>query len=367
MPSYCARIASSAWRDGQVEVVGRLVQHEEVGPLQGQLRQRDPAALAAAQRANGLENVVATEEKAPQVRPRALLAQMAGVAYLVQHEPLRIQVVVRLRVVADLHVVAQRGAPGERRDLADQRAQKRRLAAAVRADQADALAALHQHIAHPHAQSRAAAILVADSQRIGCQRDLAGLDLRAHAELERRVHRRAFDALQAVELLLAATRLFAALPRLVAADELLGVRDVFLLRLVLARPALHPLGAQLHVARVGAGIQLGALVGDLDGARGDTVEEVAVVRDDDERARPVEQIVLQPLQRGEVEVVRRLVEQQQIRLLQQQLAERGARLLAAAEVRRRSRLLLAREAEAIQHLAHARLQRVAARVLEALL
>ncbi len=76
--------------------------------MQGQFRQRDPAALAAAQRADGLENVVAKEEKAPQVGPRALLAQMAGVAYLVQHEPPRIHVVVRLRIVADLHVVAQR-------------------------------------------------------------------------------------------------------------------------------------------------------------------------------------------------------------------------------------------------------------------
>ena len=79
------------------------------------------------------------------------------------------------------------------------------------------------------------------------------------------------------------------------------------------------------------------------------------------------QIVLQPLQRGEVEVVRRLVQQEQIRLLQQQLAERGACLLAAAQMRSRARLLLARKAEAIQHLAHARLQRIAARVLEALL
>ncbi len=163
--------------------------------------------------------------------------------------------------------------------------------------------------------SRAAAILVADSQLIGCQRDLARLDLRAHAELDRRVHRRAFDALQAVELLLAATRLFAALPSLVATDELLGMRDVFLLRLVLLRPALHPLGAQLHVVRVVAGIQLGALVGDLDSTCGHAVEEVAVVRDDDERARPVEQVLLKPFQRGEVEVVRRLVEQKQIGLL----------------------------------------------------
>ena len=66
-------------------------------------------------------------------------------------------------------------------------------------------------------------------------------------------------------------------------------------------------------------------------------------------------------------MVRRLVEQKQIRLLEQQFAECGARLLAAAEVRRRGSLLLARKAEAIQHLAHARLQRVATRMLEALL
>ena len=40
-------------------------------------------------------------------------------------------------------------------------------------------------------------------------------------------------------MLLAATRLFAALSSLVATDELLGTRDVLLLRLVLVRPALH--------------------------------------------------------------------------------------------------------------------------------
>ena len=65
--------------------------------------------------------------------------------------------------------------------------------------------------------------------------------------------------------------------------------------------------------------------------RGDVVEEVAVVGDDEDRALVVDQVLLQPGDGLGVEVVGRLVEQQHVGRLEQQLAERDAALLAARE------------------------------------
>ena len=64
------------------------------------------------------------------------------------------------------------------------------------------------------------------------------------------------------------------------------------------------------------------------------IEEVPVVRYEDQGAREFEQPLLEPIERGEVEVVRRLVEQQEVGTLKQGAGERGARFLAAREVAR---------------------------------
>ena len=64
---------------------------------------------------------------------------------------------------------------------------------------------------------------------------------------------------------------------------------------------------------------------------GDVVEEVAVVRDGDDRALVPLEVLLEPADALGVEVVRRLVEDQDVRLLQQQPAQRDAAFLAAGE------------------------------------
>ena len=92
----------------------------------------------------------------------------------------------------------------------------------------------------------------------------------------------------------------------------------------------EPLLLLLEPARVVAlpGNALTAI--ELEDPAGDVVEEVAVVRDRDDRARVLLQERLEPRHRFGVEVVGRLVEQQQVGLLQQQAAQRDAALLAAA-------------------------------------
>ena len=97
---------------------------------------------------------------------------------------------------------------------------------------------------HPHIRATRAR-RIAHHQLVGRQHNLARLDLRAHAELERARNGRPLDAFELVEHLLAATRLFAALASLIAADKILRPRDVLLLRLIIFRPALQPFGPQL--------------------------------------------------------------------------------------------------------------------------
>src|SRR5262245_54759299 len=69
----------------------------------------------------------------------------------------------------------------------------------------------------------------------------------------------------------------------------------------------------------------------------DAVEEPAVVRDDDDTTREIEERFFESPQRVDVEVVRRLVKQQQVAALLQELGEVKAVTLTA---RKRADLLL---------------------------
>ena len=61
------------------------------------------------------------------------------------------------------------------------------------------------------------------------------------------------------------------------------------------------------------------------------VEERPVVRGDHERAGTATEVLLEPLERVEVEVVRRFVEQEEVRIGDDQAGERRARLLATGQ------------------------------------
>ena len=113
-------------------------------------------------------------------------------------------------------------------------------------------------------------------------------------------------------------------PHLFLGQQLVGLgaddsflRELFfLLQLVLG-----------EVARVGA--QLAAV--ELDDARCDTVKEGAVVRDRHHAALEVDEEVLEPLDRVQVQVVGRLVEQQHVGAAHQGLAQRDAFLRPAGQ------------------------------------
>ena len=70
---------------------------------------------------------------------------------------------------------------------------------------------------------------------------------------------------------------------------------------------------------------------DVGDARHDRVEEEAIVGDEDDGVRVVGEVLLEPVPRLEVEMVRRLVEQEQAGPAEQELGERDAHLPAARE------------------------------------
>ena len=82
---------------------------------------------------------------------------------------------------------------------------------------------------------------------------------------------------------------------------------------------------------------------------GDAVEEVAVVRDDDVAALVTGNERLEPANGRDVQMVRRLVENEIVRIVDQQVRERGLRSLAAGKRTQRLRELALAEPERRQH------------------
>jgi hypothetical protein len=116
------------------------------------------------------------------------------------------------------------------------------------------------------------------------------------------------------------------------ADPLELARDHLLALLVLPALRLELVLLLLQVFAVVALVRPAAAALDLEHPADDVVEEVPVVRDQDHGALVLLQMVLEPLDRVGVEVVRRLVEQEHVGVVQEQLAQRDAPALAAREL-----------------------------------
>ena len=74
---------------------------------------------------------------------------------------------------------------------------------------------------------------------------------------------------------------------------------------------------------------------ELEDPFGGVVEEIAVVRHRDHRAREFLQVLLEPVDTFRVEVIRGFIEEQHVGLRQEQAAQRNASLLAARQIRDR--------------------------------
>ena len=155
--------------------------------------------------------------------------------------------------------------------------------------------------------------------------------------------------------------------RPVALDELPLAGDRLGVALgVLRRPGV----ALLPLAVVGAVVAAErgqAAVAQLPDPGHGRVEERPVVGGDEQRAAASPEVLLDPLERADVEMVRRLVEEQQVRVGDDEPGERGAGLLAARQRRRRPDPVARLESQAGQRLVDALVDGVPAEDLELVL
>ena len=114
-------------------------------------------------------------------------------------------------------------------------------------------------------------------------------------------------------------------------DEVLELRDLLLALRVLGLDAGADLRLGHHHVVVAAGVGDDRLVVDVGDVGADRVEEVAVVRDDDQRALVALEEALEPVDRVEVQVVGRLVEEQRRGRAEERLRQQHAHLLAALQ------------------------------------
>jgi hypothetical protein len=295
-----------------VEVVGGLVQQQQVAAAAEQLREVHAVPLAAGQRAH-----LALLVRPPEVEPRRVGARVhlavahldlvVAVRDLLPDGLVRVERVARLVHVRELDRIAQPQVARVRLLLADDHAEERGLAGAVRADHADDAGGREaerevldqEPVAEPLADVVGLQHHVAQP-RPGRDVDLHLVELHALLLGEQR--------LVAVE---AGARLGAAALRGLA-HPLELARDRAGARLLAAFLVREPLLLLLEPGGVIALEGEAAAAVELQDPAGHVVEEVAIVGDRDDGALVLLEVLLQPGHRLGVEVVRGLVEEEQV-------------------------------------------------------
>ena len=314
-----------------IQVVGGLVQHEQIHFRQDQLAEGQPRPLAAREDADGLEHRVPDEAELSEGTPHLGLGHAGvGVPQLVQHGLGGVKVLVLLIVVADLHVIPRLDDAREGLQLAHHQLDEGGFAASVPPEDEQTVVPLDQKIqvgkknsvskAHgdvPHVQHVVAAGAGGGKlhfNRLG--RRLGALQLDHFIQ-------ELLSALGRDDVPLAVPRPLLRDIRLLPRDLLLLVAVVLLLDGAVDLPLLHGFG-------IPATVELGAVVLDAESLIGHSVQEITVVGDDHDASLVVREKSLQPREGVNIQVVGGLVEQEDIGLAGELDAKSEAGLLAAA-------------------------------------
>ena len=346
-------------------MVGRFVEGQQVVALQHQLGHAQTGALAAGEHGHAFVDVLAAEQELGQQ-----VAQLAAdVAHgdAVQRGEYGLVLVedifLILGVVADLDVVPKAGFAADRVQLTVDHAHQRGLALAVAADQRHLLAALDLDVG----MAEDDLLRVADGQVRGLVDDVAGA--RRGREFDRQAGVVGLVDLDAVEFLqrLDAGLDLVGLRGFVAegVDEFFRLLDHPLLVLVGRDLLLDALRAKFKVLGIRDFVVVDMAEHHLDGAGRDRVEEAAVVADEQQGAAAGLEVVFQPLDGLDVEVVGGLVEQQHVRLAEQDLGQLDAHVPALGKGLGQAAELVVQEAETQQGPAGLDLGRLAVAHLQA--
>src|SRR5579872_2427809 len=335
-----------------IQVVGRLIEHDEVRRPRKQSRQQQTIAFATGKHPDRRLGALRGKQELPKVAHDvlALIAELYPVgtrADGLRQCCLRIELLAQLIEVGNPQPRAEAHLAGIGSNLPEDQPDEGRLARAVGADQPDAIAAHDPHRKPLDEWPLVEALAHPVELRHQLAGALAGIE--AEANVAEPVAPGGTLEPQPLE---------PAYPPLVArAPGLHSLADPDLLLLpeflepapgALLRGELLVLALLIGGKAPGVGPQHPAV--ELDDAAGHPVEEGAVVSDHG-GGRYLEQQPLQTLDGLDVEVVGGLVQQQQIRLQRQRQRQSGALALSAGAGVRRHR---AREIKALQVLPEAR-------------
>src|SRR5450432_4029292 len=180
-----------------VEVVRRLVEQQEVGPLPDDQREREARLLAAREARHLLRDLVAAKVEAAEKIAECLLALFRREAHEVPQRALvQAQLVdLVLREVADTQSLRAMDLARRGREIPDDRLEERGLPRAVRAKEPDRIAREHAPL---HAREHGSAA-VSDRNVLEAEELARLLRGRLEGEVERRVDMGRCDALELLQ------------------------------------------------------------------------------------------------------------------------------------------------------------------------
>ena len=86
-----------------IQMICRLVQHQEIGSRKHKLQECQPGLLAAGKLGNLTVNIVSPEQEGSQIPSRLLLIKTIFIKHLIQHSPLKMQTLMLLRKITYLN------------------------------------------------------------------------------------------------------------------------------------------------------------------------------------------------------------------------------------------------------------------------
>ena len=229
-----------------------------------------------------------------------------------------------LRQKTDLDAIADLDRAGVRAELADEQFQQCRFTDAVLADQSDLLAL--ENFGGEVSDD------VAEVQRVDDEDFVGSFGCIEEIDADVIDGGRFFNALETIEFLLPTARLLGIDACFVSANVFFFLRDDLLLLFVRLQLILALFAFQSDVLVVIGIVDRGAAVFDVDDLVDARLQEVSIVRDGEYRAAVVFDERLEEVDRVDVEMICRLVEDQNARLGNECFAECDLCRLAATEL-----------------------------------
>ena len=317
-----------------VEVVGRLIEDEQVDRFQQQTDHGQTGTLSAGEHTDlFLRDLTTKHEGAEQVVDlQTHLTRGHTVDGVVDGQTLIEQLCLVLREVANLDVVRNLQRTGEG-NLSHDALNERGLTLTVLSDKGYLLATLDGHVdmGEDGVSAIVLAHVVADDRIVATAQTRRELEV--HDLVVDIIDLDGHNLLKLTDALLHLHSLGGLIAE--ALDKRLGVGDLLLLVLISTQLLLATLLAEHDILIVLHLVVFDMAAGDLQRAVGDVVDEGAVVADEDHGTGALSQELLEPLNRLDVEVVGGLVEKEHVGMLEKNLRQLNAHTPTTGKLARR--------------------------------